>query len=294
MNRNSVQNTPSFFPRIKEWWRERRALRNHPSLWSLGQPSGPRLGPRGSALWHHLQKRLLTRGNQIISIWKTAKTPCGNQWCEKQVMGTLHFRSLPLPPSPRLSLLHWLGPCPPDFPASSPYSSCFLSSLLPRLGFWRTQNNLWAFIIPFLNFRIKWKGLNACFPPPPKKWHIFLFLVLFSQQQRNWTAGVGGSHPWPGHSMMAVTARSSALLTSPWPDTNGKEASWSNQCILYLSFWKHPEPVAMCTGEQPSQWGMRPNVALLSRGSNLREENCLSTMAPSHTPQPQTAPENTQ
>ena len=92
---------------------------------------------------------------------------------------------------------------------------------------------------------------------------------------------------------MAVTARSSALLTTPWPGTNGKEASWSNQPILSLSFWKHPEPVAMCTGDQPFQWGMRPNLALLSKGNNLREENHLGTMAPSHTPQPQTAPENT-
>ena len=106
-------------------------------------------------------------------------------------MGTLHFRSPLLPSSPRLSLslLQWLGPCPPDFPASSPYSSCFLSSLLPKLEIWRTQNNLWAFIIPFLNFRIKWERLDARFPPNPKMTYISFWFCFHNDRE---TAPLGG------------------------------------------------------------------------------------------------------
>lgn len=49
----------------------------------------------------------------------------------------------------------------------------------------------------------------------------------------------------------------------------------------------------MSTGDHSSLSGMRPNLALLSGGKNLGEENHPSTVAQNHIPQPQAAPEDT-
>lgn len=67
----------------------------------------------------------------------------------------------------------------------------------------------------------------------------------------------------------------------------------SNKPIFSLCFWKHPESLAVSTGDHSSLSGMRPNLALLSGGKNLGEENHPSTVAQNHIPQPQAAPEDT-